>query len=97
MTAHDDRRRAARHELHVPISVQDAGGGVTRDVSATGVAFEFDQPLPAGAPIQFDLALSHSDMLLHCDGIIVRCEMRDGRVHVAATIDSFVVGPRSGS
>ena len=81
----------------MPIHVQDAGGGVTRDVSATGVAFEFREPLPAGVPIQFDLALSHSELSLHCDGVVVRCEMREGRVYVAATIESFVVGPRNGS
>lgn len=92
-----DRRRAPRHELHLPIQVSEAGVGITHDVSASGVSFESREPLEAGSKIQFELALSHTGLFLHCDGVVVRCEVRDGRVCVAATIDSFVVGPQAGS
>jgi hypothetical protein len=86
-----ERRRTARYSVRVPITVTHVGTGYTVDVSATGISFVIDEMLPAGATIEFELALAESDAMLHCDGRVLRVERRGATNLTAATIDNIAV------
>jgi hypothetical protein len=68
---------------------------VTQDVSASGIFFELDSPVEVGLDICFSLRLpgemlgtSH-DVLVHCQGRVVRCSMNQSNYQAAATIDEY--------
>ncbi len=86
-----DRRRAVRHRLALPVELEH-GGGVTRDVSASGVFFETDQSFLPGSPISFSLLFEHADphgpVRLRCQGRVVRLEPHDGKSGVAVAFTS---------
>ena len=86
-----ERRRTARYTVRVPIKVVEAGVGYTIDVSATGIAFVIDEQLQPGIAIEFELALSESDAMLHCDGRVLRVERRGTANFIAATIENIAV------
>ena len=86
-----DRRRVARYTVHVPIIIVEVGTGSTIDISASGVAFLIDRLLEPGSSIQFELALEENDVLLHCDGRVVRVEPRGLTNFTAATIEDIAV------
>jgi len=70
----------------------------TRDVSSSGVFFEFDSPLDVGAPLEFLLTLPEpitkgSPVRIRCIGKVVRVEHgsegQASNVGVAATIERY--------
>ena len=87
-----DRRRATRYQVGLPVELQ-AGKGVTRNVSESGVYFETDQSLAVGSAVTFSLILGHADpegpFRLQCKGSIVRVDEQDGKIAVAARITSY--------
>jgi len=81
------RRKVPRLEIGLLVELEH-GKGWTRDVSASGVFFETDEPLAPGVPIRFSMLLDQSStgpLRLECVGRIVRVEQQDGRLGVAAT------------
>ncbi len=86
-TAIQDRRKAARYVMRVPIRVNQTGVGATIDISATGVAFLSDRFLEPGLEIAFELTLQND--LLRCNGRVVRVEERGQDILTAATIDEL--------
>src|SRR5262245_61172921 len=86
-----DRRKVARYAVHVPISVVEVGNGSTTDISAAGVGFLIDRLLEPGSPIRFELALEENDVMLRCDGVVVRVENRGLTHFTAATIEDIAV------
>lgn len=86
-----ERRRVARYTVRVPIHVMRIGTGSTVDVSSSGIGFLIDNLLEPGVPIEFELTLTDSDALLHCDGRVVRVERRGSANFTAATIDNIAV------
>ena len=104
MVATDERRRAQRFPLPLPLEVkwQENSGEVQepatiRDISATGVYFLFDRNLPLDSKVEFYVRLQvegapAGSVLLHCVGSIVRVEPApdDPRhVGVGARIDRY--------
>jgi len=87
-----DRRQATRYQVGLPVELPN-GTGLTRDVSEVGVFFETDQPMAAGAVINFALLLSEADpegpFRLQCRGSVVRVEPQSDKVGVAARITSY--------
>jgi hypothetical protein len=67
----------------------------TRNVSASGILFELDRPLPVGLNIQFSLVMPSAvlgtprDILVRCSGRVVRCSMYQSYYLAAATIDYY--------
>ncbi len=105
-SAWTERRAARRFAMQLPVFVTVSAGDlagslkdhatVTRDVSASGVFFEMETPLPVNTEIEFTLTLpreiTHSQAIrVHCLGTVVRCESGEtgGRSGVAAVIDEF--------
>ena len=91
-------RCAVRFPLSLPVVVSTATGDViasTRNVSASGVLFELDNELEVGSDIRFSLRMpgevlggSH-DVLVQCEGRVVRCSVSNIHYLAAATIDDY--------
>jgi hypothetical protein len=91
-------RCAVRFPLALPVVLSSGKGeitAVTRNVSASGVAFEMSSPMKAGAEIHFSLRMPGAvlgtphDVLVHCQGRVVRCSMNQSNYLAAATIDEY--------
>jgi hypothetical protein len=86
-----DRRQARRFPVVLPVELE-AGEGLTRDATLSGVYFETDQSFSPGEPIRLILVLEHvypgRPVRLQCQGRVVRVERRDGKTGVAVDITS---------
>lgn len=104
MLTNEDRRRAQRFPLALPLEVkwQENAGAIQepatiRDISATGVYFTFDRSLPMDSKVEFYVRLEvegapGGSVLLHCVGSVVRVEptpQDPKRVGVGARIDRY--------
>jgi CheY-like chemotaxis protein len=87
----EDRRRAERHALEIPIELKD-GTGVTRDVSGLGVYFSASFPFERDEEIDFILRVP-DEVAVRCSGRVVRVDFdrESMRYGVAVTIDDFDV------
>lgn len=91
-------RCAVRFPLALPVLIA-AGkkecAAITVNVSASGVLFEMDDPLKVGSDIHFSLRMPGAvlgtphDVLVHCQGRVVRCSISKTRFQAAATIDEY--------
>lgn len=91
-------RCAVRFPLELPISVDRDGdwcSAMTRNISASGVLFETDSPIPVGESITFFIRMpgivlgAPQDVLVYCRGRVVRCSVSHSQPQVAATIDDY--------
>jgi hypothetical protein len=91
-------RCAVRFPLTLPVVVtsgSDERTALTRNVSASGVLFEMNGPLDVGDDIRFSLRMPGTvlgtphDVLVHCQGRVVRCSMSQSQYQAAATIDDY--------
>ncbi|MDR3727412.1 MAG: PilZ domain-containing protein [Terracidiphilus sp.] len=91
-------RCAVRFPLALPVvisTVKKEYAALTINVSASGVLFEMDSPLQAGSEIHFSLRMpggvlgTPHDVLVHCQGRVVRCSISKTRFQTAATIDEY--------
>jgi hypothetical protein len=91
-------RCAVRFPLALPVILSSGEGeiaAVTRNVSASGVVFELGSPVQSGLEIQFSLRMpgevlgTPRDVLVHCQGRVVRCSMNQSNYLAAATIDEY--------
>jgi PilZ domain len=94
------RRRDRRIAVALPVELE-AGTGVTRDVSATGVYFDTAVEFALGATIRFALVMEHVDpqgpLRLRCEGRVVRVERRGAeRVGLGVAIASHWLEPANG-
>jgi hypothetical protein len=91
-------RCAVRFPLSLPVVLSTLSGDVfasTRNVSASGVLFELDKELEVGSDIRFSLRMpgevlgSSHDVLVQCEGRVVRCSVSNIHYLAAATIDDY--------
>jgi hypothetical protein len=91
-------RCAVRFPLSLPVVLSTVSGEVsalTRNVSASGVLFELDRELEVGLEILFSLRMpgqvlgSSRDVLVQCQGRVVRCSISNIHYLAAATIDEY--------
>lgn len=82
-----EKRVDERLPTELPVDVGGIGG-VTRNVSASGIYFETSTPYVVGSEIDFsvDLETPGGRMALKCRGEIVRVKPKDGKVGVAVRI-----------
>jgi hypothetical protein len=87
-----------RFPLALPVLLSSNAGDIaalTRNVSASGVVFELESPVKAGLEIHFSLRMPGTvlgtahDVLVHCQGRVVRCSMNQSNYQAAATIDEY--------
>ena len=101
LDAREDKRRAKRFAMRLPIQVHFDDGiarevtGVTRDVGAGGVYFYLDTPLHAGTEIEYVVTLPRELLLMdqvqvRYRGRVVRIETVPGeQVGIAAASTHF--------
>jgi len=74
---------------------EDEQAALTRNVSASGVLFDVPDPLKVGQGIDFSLRMPGNvlgaarDVLVRCNGRVVRCSISHGQYQAAATIDDY--------
>jgi hypothetical protein len=91
-------RCAVRFPIELPVvlsSGREEVTAVTRNVSASGVVFEMKNPMKAGLEIHFSMRMPSAvlgtphDVLVNCQGRVVRCSMNQSNYQAAATIDEY--------
>ena len=91
-TVQANRRQAKRYRVTLPVEL-GAGTGTTCDVSESGMLFETEEFISAGATITFSLVLGQFDrngpFRFQCSGHVVRVERRNGRTAAAVRITSY--------
>lgn len=98
----DERRRAQRFPLHLPLKVkwQEESAelqepATVRDISANGIYFVVSHDLKPDSKVEFYVRLkseggTNGGVMLHCVGSIVRVESKDKeQVGVAVRIDRY--------
>ena len=92
MITHNDKRREDRILIEVPVTLE-AGAGLTRDVSRSGIYFLTAQAIDPGSPVRFSIRLDHiragKPLRLDCQGQVLRIEQTSGQYGVAASICEF--------
>jgi hypothetical protein len=99
-----ERRRALRVPTVLPICFEWRSPeneirhtrGSTQDVSRYGLYCHLESPLAPGLPVQFEVVfpreLTATDpMKLSCSGRVLRCEIRDRRFGLVASIDAHKI------
>ena len=99
-----DKRRARRFPMQLPVSIKPeqskAGAQLvqTRDVSSSGIYFEFQTPMTIGTSVEFLMTLPEpltkgTPVRIRCIGKVVRVEpdskAGDSHVGIAATIERY--------
>jgi hypothetical protein len=91
-------RCAVRFPLKLPVVLEVGKDGIaalTKDVSASGVAFEMGSSVHSGQEIRFSLRMPGAvlgtphDVLVECRGRVVRCSKNQSNYLAAATIDDY--------
>jgi hypothetical protein len=91
-------RCAVRFPLSLAVVVStDEGDFIanTQNVSASGVLFEMEHSIQTGTLVRFSLRMPGSvlgmghDVLVQCNGRVVRCTLNQTKFHTAATIDDY--------
>ena len=84
----EEQRRAPRFSASIPVEVGE-DGGLTIDISSTGIAFESDHRFEIGQEIPLQLRLSEGDfpLSLQCRGRVVRVEEHDGVYTIGTTVE----------
>jgi hypothetical protein len=94
----EEVRCAVRFPISLPVVLSSDNGEIaalTQNVSASGVVFELDTPVQAGLEIRFSLRMPSAvlgtprDVLVHCQGRVVRCSKNQSHYQAAATIDDY--------
>jgi hypothetical protein len=97
-TQQQEVRCAVRFPLKLPVVLsldKEERAALTRDVSASGVAFEMGNSVKSGLDIHFSLRMPGAvlgtphDVLVHCRGRVVRCSKNQSNYLAAATIDEY--------
>ena len=87
-----------RFPVALPVVLSSGKGeiaAITRNVSASGVIFELDRPVLSGLEIHFSLRMpgevlgTPHDVLVQCQGRVVRCSKNQSNFQAAATIDEY--------
>jgi len=91
-------RCAVRFPISLPVVLSSEKGEIaalTSNVSASGVVFELDSPVPTGLEIRFSMRMPGAvlgtprDVLVNCQGRVVRCSKNKSNYQAAATIDEY--------
>jgi len=85
----DDRRRAERFPLTLPIELGHTRSE-THDFSGLGVFFSSDEPFEIDAEIDFLLRVPNA-VNVRCKGHVVRVNNMGGRFGIAATIEEYTL------
>lgn len=88
-----EQRGAERFEMEVPVTVQGGPGGVTRDLSVSGIAFTSRQPYAVGERVELtvEYLLDGHTYPLRCEATVVRCDACAGGFTIGAKLATAFV------
>lgn len=93
-----DFRNAVRFPLHLSVALRTSTSeyeAETRDISAGGILFYTETAIPIGSPVEFTIRMpgevlgSSQDVLVRCEGRVVRCSAEGTGNNVAVAIDEY--------
>ena len=96
--SHPDLRNAVRFPLHLPVTLKtptDEHRAQTIDISAGGILFRTETDVEVGSAVEFTVAMpgdvlgSDRDVLVKCQGRVVRCSEEPSGRSVAVVIDEY--------
>jgi c-di-GMP-binding flagellar brake protein YcgR len=96
--SHPDLRNAVRFPLHLPVTLKtptDEHRAETIDISAGGILFRSETDVEVGSTVEFTVAMpgdilgSDRDVLVKCQGRVVRCTNEPSGRSVAVVIDEY--------
>lgn len=95
---HPDFRNAVRFPLHLPVTLKtpnDEHHAETIDISAGGILFRSDTEIAIGSAVEFTVAMpgdvlgSDRDIMVNCQGRVVRCSQDPAGRSIAVVIDEY--------
>ena len=95
---HPDLRNAVRFPLHLPVTLKtatDEHQAETIDISAGGLLFRSQTEIDVGSAVEFTVAMpgevlgSDRDVLVKCQGRVVRCSTDATGRSIAVVIDEY--------
>ena len=93
-----DLRNAIRFPLHLPVTLKtstEEHHAETIDISAGGILFHSETDVAVGSAVEFTVAMpgdvlgSERDILVNCQGRVVRCSQEPAGRSVAVVIDEY--------
>ena len=96
--SHLDLRNAVRFPLHLRVTLKTPTAehrAETIDISAGGILFRTETPVEVGSSVEFTVAMpggvlgSDQDVLVKCQGRVVRCTEDTSGWSVAIVIDEY--------
>lgn len=84
----EEKRGAERFEMELPVQLGDGQGGVTRDLSMSGLSFTSRRAYAVGEHIDVtvDYLLDGQNYPLRCQAEVVRCEPCQGGFTIGAKL-----------
>ena len=88
-----EKRGAERFEMELPLTVGRGEGGVTRDLSVSGLSFTSRQPYVVGEEIDLtvEYLLDGHNFPLRCRATVVRCDPCAGGFTIGARLNTAFV------
>ncbi len=89
----EERRACSRVLLSLPVAVY-GHSGITRDMCSKGLYFEIDESEMPDATVELSvdlLPVRNGLLRVICRAQVVRREQRDGKLGLAATIESYCI------
>lgn len=82
----EERRRAPREHLSLPVMLAGAGEAMTRDISPSGMYLEIRGDHALAGTLLFELRLADARMKFTAEGRVVRVEHREGITGIAVKL-----------
>lgn len=96
--SHPELRNAVRFPLHLPVTLKtptEEHRAETIDISAGGILFRSETDVEVGSSVEFTVSMpgdvlgSDRDILVKCQGRVVRCSPGPSGRSVAVVIDEY--------
>ncbi len=91
-------RNSLRFPLHLPVTLRTTRQeytAETRDISAGGILFHSDTDIAVGSELEFTIRMpgdvlgAEQDVLVKCNGRVVRCDSEGSGQNIAVVIDEY--------
>jgi c-di-GMP-binding flagellar brake protein YcgR len=96
--SHPDLRNTIRFPLHLPVTLKtptEEHRAETIDISAGGILFHSETEVEVGSSVEFTIAMpgdvlgAERDILVNCQGRVVRCSQEISGRSIAVVIDEY--------
>lgn len=89
----EEKRGAERFEMEMPLTVGNGQGGITRNLSVSGIAFTSRQPYVVGEQVDItvEYLLDGANFPLRCRATVVRCDACAGGFTIGARLNTAFI------